>query len=109
VWYGWDPREAFTIEGSGLSCTGAKVAAPTTDEDLMRQTLAVLQRYNIRAVTSGESGDLEQVSKWRTAEPDRIIPAASFREPGRDPQGRPLYRPLSELRRLVAEGKSSLR
>ena len=105
VWYGWDPRKPFTIEGSGLSCAGTKVAAPTTDEDLMRQTLAVLQRYNIRAVTSGESGDLEQVSKWRTAAPDRIIPAASFRAPGRDPQGRPLYRPLSELRRLVAEGK----
>jgi len=105
VWYGWDPRKPFTIEGSGHSCAGAKLAAPTTDEDLMRQTLAALQHYNIRAVTSGESGDLEQVSKWRAAVSDRIIPAASFLQPGRDPRGRPLYRPISELRRLVAEGK----
>ena len=32
VWYGWDPRKPFTIGGSGLSCTVAKFAAPTTDE-----------------------------------------------------------------------------
>ena len=79
--------------------TGSK-----TDEDLMRQTLAMLERYNIRAVTSGDSGDMEQVSKWRTASSDCIIPAAGFLQPGRDPQGRPLYRSISELRRLVAEG-----
>ena len=47
-----------------------------TDEDLMRQTLAMLERYNIRAVTSGDSGDLEQVSKWRAA-----LLTASFRLP----------------------------
>ena len=58
------PRSLSRIEGSGLSCAGATLAAPRTDEDLMRQTLAALQRYNIRAVTSGESGDPEQVSKW---------------------------------------------
>ena len=105
VWYGWDPRKPFTIGGSGLSCAAPKFAAATTDEDLMRQTLAILDRYNIHAVTSGDSGLLEDVGKWRVAAPDRIIPAASFRKPGTDPQGRPLYREPSELRRLVAEGK----
>jgi predicted TIM-barrel fold metal-dependent hydrolase len=105
VWYGWDPRKPFTIQGSGLSCAGTKLAAPTTDEDLMRQTLAALQRYNIRAVTSGESGDLQQVRKWRAASSDRIIPAASFERPERDPHDRHLFREPAELRRLVAEGK----
>ena len=105
VWYGWDPRKPFTIGGSGLSCTGAKFASPTTDEDLMRKTLAILDRYNIRAVTSGDSGLLDDVSKWHAAAPDRIIPAASFRKPERGPQDRPLYREPAELRRLVAEGK----
>jgi uncharacterized protein len=104
VWYGWDPRKPFTIEGSGLSCAGAKLSAPKTNEDLMRQTLAMLQRYNIRAVTSGESGDLEEVSKWHAAS-DRIIPAASFERRGRDDHGRHLLREPAELRRLVAEGK----
>jgi predicted TIM-barrel fold metal-dependent hydrolase len=70
----------------------------------MRQTLAMLQRYNIRAVTSGESGDLEEVSKWHAAS-DRIIPAASFERRGRDDHGRHLLREPAELRRLVAEGK----
>jgi uncharacterized protein len=105
VWYGWDPTTPFRIEGSGLSCAGGKLSAPKTDEDLMRQTLAVLDRYNIRAVTSGEAGLLDDVNKWRAAAPDRIIPAAGFRIPGHDPQGRPLYRPISELRQLVADGK----
>ncbi len=104
VWYGWDPRKPFKVGGAG-SCAGTMLTGSNTDEDLMRQTLAMLERYNIRAVTSGDSGDLEQVSKWRAASPDRIIPAASFLQPRRDPQGHPLYRPLSELRRLVAEGK----
>ena len=104
LWYGWDPRRPFKIEDS-RSCAGTKFAGSKTDEDLMRQTLAALQRYNIHAVTSGESGDLDQVSKWRAAAPQRIIPAASFLQHGSDLQGRPLYRPISEVRRLVTEGE----
>jgi len=56
-------------------------------------------------VTSGDSGLLDDVSKWHAAAPDRIIPAASFRKPERGSQDRPLYREPAELRRLVAEGK----
>lgn len=101
VWNGWDTRKPFTIEGSGLTCAGTNFVASRTDEELMRQTLAALQRYNIRAVTSGA---LDQVTRRRTVAPDRIIPAIPFKL-RRDPEGRPLYRPLPELRRLVAEGK----
>jgi hypothetical protein len=102
VWSGWDPQKPFTVAGSGLSCKGARFPASRTNEELMRQTLAVLERYNIRAVTSG---DLEQVSKWRAAAPDRIIPAADFRRPGHDVQGKPLLRGPEELRRLVTDRK----
>ena len=104
VWFGWDPRQPFKIEDSA-SCAGTRLAGSKTDEDLMRQTLEALERYNIRAVTSGESGLLDDVSKWHAAAPQRIIPAASFRKPERDPQGRPLYREPAKLRRLVSEGK----
>ncbi len=104
VWYGWDPRTPFKIGGAG-SCAGTMLTGSKTDEDLMRQTLTALERYNIRAVTSVLSGSLEEVSKWHAAAPDRIIPAASFRKPERGPQDRPLYREPAELRRLVAEGK----
>ena len=48
---------------------------PATDEAVMRDSLAMLRRYNIRAVTSGS---LDLVSAWRAAAPDRIIPAQSF-------------------------------
>ena len=93
VWNGWDTQRIFTIEGSGFTFTGGNFDA------------AALQRYNIRAVTSGESGDLQQVSEWRAAAPDRIIPAANFLQPGHDAQGRPLYRPVSDLRQLVAQNR----
>src|SRR5215472_10351507 len=66
VWNGWDTQRIFTIEGSGFTFTDGNFDA------------AALQRYNIRAVTSRESGDLQQVSKWRAGAPDRIIPAANF-------------------------------
>lgn len=103
VWHAWDPLKPFTIEGSGLSCAGAQLSASATDEDLMRQTLAVLERYNIRAVTSSDS--LDDVSRWRAAAPARIIPATNFRAPDRDSSGRPSYREPAELRQLAAHGK----
>jgi len=46
---------------------------PSSDEELMQQSLAALRRYNIvRAVTSEELPNVEQ---WKKAAPDRIIPA----------------------------------
>lgn len=105
VWLGWDPRKPFKVEDAS-SCAGTMVPGATTDEDLMRQTFAALKSYNIRAVTSsGTEGDLERVSRWREASPDRIIPAASFLRPGHEPRGRRVFREIAELRRLVSEGK----
>jgi len=97
IWNAWDTRKPLTVGGSGLSCAGAKFSPATTDEELMEQTLAVLMRYNVRAVTSGP---LEQVTKWHAAAPDRIIPATPFKLPS-EPEGQPVL----ELRRLVSEGK----
>jgi predicted TIM-barrel fold metal-dependent hydrolase len=105
VWFGWDPRRPFKVDGAS-SCAGPMIAGAMTDEDLMRQTFATLKRYNIRAVTSsGSDGDLERVSQWRAVSPDRIIPAASFLKPGREPLGQRVLREPAELRRLVSEGK----
>lgn len=83
-----------------MSCQ-SWVTAPATDEELLRRTLEMLERYNIRAVTSGS---LDDVAKWRAAAPDRIIPAVNF-ERGHDDQGGALYQEPEELRRLFAEGK----
>jgi predicted TIM-barrel fold metal-dependent hydrolase len=46
-----------------------------TDDELMRQTLDVLERRNILAVTSGLP---DFVDKWKAAGKDRIIPALMF-------------------------------
>lgn len=51
------------------------VWSPTTDEELMRRTLAVMERRNVIGVTSGPQA---LVARWRAAAPDRIIPALSF-------------------------------
>ncbi len=70
---GIDPRASVTPEQ--LESCPARLVGPPTDEQLMRESLAALERYNIRAVASGP---LEVVKKWRAAAPERIIPALFF-------------------------------
>jgi len=69
-----DPRAA--LEPSKLIACTHPFRASATDEALMRESIAALKEYNVRhAVTSG---DLPDVTKWRAAAPDRIIPAIAF-------------------------------
>ena len=69
--------------------------SPLTDDALMRETIAVLERRNIIGVLSGPP---ERVQQWRKAAPDRFIPGLQFRF------GREKLTPDS-LRRLYAEGR----
>ncbi len=48
---------------------------PTTDQEVMEHTLAILRRRNIFGVTSGHAARLE---RWKQAGGDRIIPALGF-------------------------------
>ena len=73
VFPGLDPKEPLTAERV-KSCR-SPLRAPRTDEEVLRAMLEILDRHNIRAVTSGP---LEEVSKWRAAAPDRIIPGVPF-------------------------------
>jgi uncharacterized protein len=102
VWLPWDPATPLNMAALAI-CRGTRVPAPQTDDELMKQTLATLERYNMRAVTSGDSGSLTEVTKWHAASPARIITAVDFLSPNRGP-GSPTFRPVSELRRLVTEG-----
>jgi uncharacterized protein len=87
-----DPATPMTFER-----VGAKCASPTppaaSDEAVMRESIAMLRRYNIWAVTTGS---IERVSQWRAADPERIIPAHSFADGDKTPE---------ELRRLHSAGK----
>ena len=64
------------VPGDTESLAGLR--APDTPEQYMRDTIDLLERLNIRAVTSG-SKDL--VRQWRRAAPDRIIPGIFFSRP----------------------------
>jgi uncharacterized protein len=74
----WDPKTSFSDQFlSGLkkpSCTDP-VWSPMTDEEVMRQTLAIADRRNIIGVLSGSA---ERVDAWVKARPARFIPALSF-------------------------------
>jgi predicted TIM-barrel fold metal-dependent hydrolase len=89
---GLDPREPLTPKRV-KSCS-QPLAAPVSDDEVLKATLDRLDRYNIRAVTSGP---LDTVTKWHAASPERIIPAVPFDDYGeRDP---------GVFRRLFLDGK----
>ena len=69
------------------------IVSPVTDEQLMEQTLEILERRNVYAVTSGA---WDWVRRWKTAAPERIIPALGFN----------VYNaPLDSVRHLVETGQ----
>jgi predicted TIM-barrel fold metal-dependent hydrolase len=70
---GVDPRNPITIEAV-MRCTHPRASAKS-DDAVMRESLAALERFNIYAVTSGA---LSQVDRWHAAAPARVIPAISF-------------------------------
>lgn len=67
----WQPEQ---LESCPIPLVGA-----ATDEELLRKTLAALERYNI--VYAVTSGSVDYVRKWRAAAPDRLIPALAFQPP----------------------------
>jgi hypothetical protein len=72
----WDPTEswpaAFTRWLKNPDCA-EPIWGPKTDAEVMQQTIDVLRRRNITAITSGPLLD-----NWKKTEPDRIIPALGF-------------------------------
>jgi uncharacterized protein len=71
------------------------VWSPLTDEALMNETIAALERRNVFGVLSGTP---ERIRQWMDAAPGRFIPGFQFRF------GREDISP-DELRRLFLEGK----
>ncbi len=63
---------------SGESEILAGLQSPDTPEKYLRDNLALLEQFNIRAVTSGPKGLVQQ---WHQASPDRIIPGIWFYRP----------------------------
>jgi hypothetical protein len=95
VFPGIDPREPITLGRVKICASPMPPAA--TDESLMKESLAALERHNIFAVTAGP---LERVRAWRAMAPLRIIPAHAFGDPGSPT--------VDEFRSLVTTGELAL-
>jgi predicted TIM-barrel fold metal-dependent hydrolase len=74
----WDPKSSypqlFLAQGKKPACADP-VWSPVTDDELMKQTIAIAERRNILGVLSGPA---ERVDAWMKASPSRFIPALSF-------------------------------
>jgi hypothetical protein len=75
----WDPAEPYGATFMAMlkqpPCDDP-VWSPRTDEELMLQTLEVLERRNIYGVLSGTR---DFVAMWRAAAPGRFFPGLGFR------------------------------
>ena len=67
---GHDPRDSAVL--ALFHACSAPLWSPTSDADLMRRTLAIMDQYNVIGVASGP---IDVVRRWRAAAPGRIIPA----------------------------------
>ena len=75
----WDQRTPYGAQFLALAknppCADP-VWSPATDEALMRETIAVMERLNIIGVLSGSP---DRVAAWRSAAPERFLPGLNFR------------------------------
>jgi predicted TIM-barrel fold metal-dependent hydrolase len=89
---GLDPHDPITVERAQVCDT--RLPSASTDAELIADTIEMLDRYNIYAVTDGTLDELDQ---WRAASPARIIPAMDFEIVGGPSP--------DEFRRLFHDGK----
>ncbi|HEV2617814.1 MAG TPA: amidohydrolase family protein [Candidatus Acidoferrales bacterium] len=98
IWPTRDPKTGGDAYGMSFlkhpPCESPLQSA-STDEEMMRRTLKIMQLRNVTALASGPP---DIVAKWREAGGDRILPATPF-----DPKsGKPT---VAELRQLVKNGQ----
>ncbi|HKZ65200.1 MAG TPA: amidohydrolase family protein, partial [Chitinophagaceae bacterium] len=65
-----DFRKTFTDAQKTNIWADKYITSPTTDDSMKNMTLAMLKKYNVYAVTSGE---MKTVREWKKDEPRRII------------------------------------
>lgn len=71
-----DPRDGIGFGSALASCPDSAMLAPAaSDEALLRETLAMLERHDV--VLAVTTGTIERVTRWRAAS-DRVVPATYF-------------------------------
>ena len=78
------------------------IAAASTDEQVMRDTLSAMERFNIYGVVSGEP---EPLARWMAVAPTRIMPALDYRLAGTPGSRHVKARTIDELRRQHGQGR----
>lgn len=95
----WDPGQPYGALFMGMAkqppCDDP-VWSPESDEEVMNQTIEIMERRNIIGVLSGTP---ERVKEWRAASPDRFLPGIGFLIGGEREY------PVQTLRRLHEEGR----
>jgi predicted TIM-barrel fold metal-dependent hydrolase len=74
-WPAWDPQTGGMAYAAMVSVhppCAKPLKSAETDDGVMQGTLAMLQKYNVTAVTNGE---LPLLNKWKAAGGARILPA----------------------------------
>lgn len=100
----WDPAQpeatalAFAVDPP---CTDP-IAAATTDTQVMSDTLAAMERYNIIGVVTGEP---EDVAAWKAARPERIIGGLDLRLGADGAQSHVIARTPAQVRSLFEAGR----
>lgn len=78
------------------------IPAASTDEQVMGETIRLMERHNIIGMVSGEP---ELMRVWRAAAPWRIIPGIDFHLPGTPGSRHVKARSIAQLRALHGRGE----
>lgn len=103
-WPAWDPATPYqlaVVDPKQAACPNP-VISPMTDEGVMAETLAVVNRRNVFAVLSGTSN---RVETWRRAAPGRFIPGLEFQLGGQNTPTVAALRALHSQGRLAVLGE----
>ena len=98
----WDLTKPIEegVEVNGAPCETPVPAASTTDQ-VMNETIAVMKKWNIIGMVSGEP---ELMASWRRAAPERIIPGLDLRIGASPGHSHVTRRTPSNLRLLYKQG-----
>jgi hypothetical protein len=72
----WDQRTPLGEDSDAPPLCRRPLVSPTTDAEVLRQTVAAMERHNVVGVLGGRP---ELVAEWMAAAPGRFIPALDLR------------------------------
>jgi predicted TIM-barrel fold metal-dependent hydrolase len=88
------------MEFNGPPCA-QPIPAATSDEAMLGETLAAMEKHNIYGVVSGEPA---MIAAWYARAPHRFLPAIDYRLPGTPGKSRIAPKSIGQLRDLHQRG-----